>query len=253
MWVCWNMRALCELKDEKEKNSKRASLKQDAGEGSAARNRTDTSSSQVMELPPASPGPLPTRPQHSLLSSPLLTLSDCVTLAHAFMVLHTSTWSAGSPIVSYWTLTSSQTQFTDHLLWETLLIPALKESKCSSLAIKDIRYIGVFIPSNFPPEWKYLKDYAQFTQIEHSRKFEWMTKWMRKGKSLGALGALRWRKNYSLLQGWEGWDRLKLEEKIELLGQSLLGIHWTVRDDGRIWKHGESLAEVQMPVASTNT
>jgi len=33
------MRALRKLKDEKEKNSKRASLKQDAGEGSAARNR----------------------------------------------------------------------------------------------------------------------------------------------------------------------------------------------------------------------
>ena len=79
-----------------------------------------------------------------------------------------------------------------------------------------------------------------------------MNKWMRKGRSLGALGALRWRRNYSLMLGWEGWDRLKLKEKTGLSGQPLLGIRWKVRDDGRIWKHAESLAEVHMPMASTN-
>lgn len=135
--------------------------------------RTDTSS-QVMELPPASPGPLPTRSPHGLVSSPLPSRSGRATLAHASMVLHVPTWSAGSPRSLLNSDFPSQTQLADHLFWETLLIPALTESKCSSLAIKDIGYIGVFIPSNFPPEWKYLEDYAQFTQIEHSRNFEWM-------------------------------------------------------------------------------
>lgn len=82
--------------------------------------RTDTSS-QVTELPPASPGPLPTRSPHGLVSSPLLTLSNRVTLAHAFMVSHASTWSAGSPTVSIelwlplWH--NSQITFSGKLYW----------------------------------------------------------------------------------------------------------------------------------------
>ena len=141
-------------------------------ECSQEQGRTDTSS-QVTELPPASQGL--SQHGHSTASYPapfLLWLCHACSHLHGLARLHLECWLSNCLLLN--SDFPSQTQLTDHLLWETLLIPALKESKCSSLAIKDIRYIGVFIPSNFPPEWKYLEDYAQFTQIEHSRKFEWM-------------------------------------------------------------------------------
>lgn len=63
-----------------------------------------------------------------------------------------------------------------------------------------------------------------------------------KEKSLGILGALKCSRKVQPLVGLRWVDGLKLEEETELWG-SLLGIQWKVRDDGRIWKHSESLVK----------
>lgn len=129
-----------------------------------AQMREDTSSPQMMELLPAFPTPLPTRLQHVLLSRPSLTLS--MIMSHYLMPLwsfthcslHLECWSPNCLLLN--SDSPSQTRLTDHFLWGTFLILPYKQSKCFSSGVQRlVRYtfIGVFIPSNPPPEWKYLK------------------------------------------------------------------------------------------------
>lgn len=126
--------------------------------GSAARKPQEDrhffpSDGAPTSFPRSSPNTATTQP---LIQPPSHSLRSCHACSrlHGLARLHLECW-----LSNYLLLNSdfpSQTQLTNHLLWETLQIPPLKERKCSSLVIRDIRHTGVFIPSNFPPEWKYL-------------------------------------------------------------------------------------------------